>query len=507
MLQLSQLLEKAPQISQSKMVQSGIGVWVGWSGKLDGAFNQTLADYGGLLIAEITGQSLWFFFGEEAYYALARLNNWGRVNELPMFLAALPVSLLVDPKLEKSVSLTGELSRQHITPPDNIEIWIHPNLKKQLTGLPGMSSEPASPAPGMSPAAWERFIADPALAYESRLAWHFIIRPLGDPLDKNTSEGWRNIASEFQALLDQYGLKFISHEGFIICGVEGLRLFQKWCRACLSMIGALKQAGEQGGPAKYWPSVMAAVSAKNYNLGKDLPKKINLDWNHLSPDYPHMSYRAAFLLGGDFIINLARYVGRGASVDDWCSVSLAKGGEEVAEGAIALTYPSSLFAAEEVNCFYCGMTNHAPRDCPTKGLRALYPAVWDIIADLDVEKIDARMQNLDAALGETPVAKMRSMLEAEQKKHGLLRAIVEVDAPSQLRFADVVFRSRGKDLPGGLRQVGEPEGEYIWDALEALRQNESERFETLIGQALLRYSRGYQPRVLDRKSTRLNSSH
>jgi len=496
MLHFSQVLEKAPQIEQSKMVQSGIGIWVAWSGKLDPTFNQTLSDYGGLLIADDLSQSLWFFFGEEAWYALARLNNWGRVNELPMLLEAIPASLLVSRQLEKSISVSGDLSRQIVTAPDNIEIWVHPNLKNQLSGLPGMSSAPAPPASGMSGAAWERFKADPDLAYESRLTWNFIIKPLGDPLDKNTSEGWRNIASAFTGLLEQYGLKYLTHDGYIIFSIDGLRFFQKWCKASLTLVNALKRAGEEGGATKYWPSVMVAVSAKNYNLGKDLPKKINLDWNNLSPDYPHMSYRAAFLLGGDFILNVARYAGRGASAEDWCAVSLAATGEEEQEGVIALTYPSNLFSDEANNCFYCGMTNHGPKDCPSKAIRELDSGVWDILASKDVEKIDEQLQILDNALGDDPLPAIASMLDANPKKHWLLRAIFEVGSPSQLRTLDAVWRSRGKDFPGGLNQLGVVEGEYIWEAMEALRARDGEHFEKLIGQALLRYSRGYQPRVL-----------
>lgn len=496
MLQFSQVLEKAPQIEQAKMVQSGIGVWVAWGGKLDPTFNQTLSDYGGQLIADDLSQSLWFFFGEEAWYALARLNNWGRVNALPMLIEAFPSSILVSRKLEKSISVAGDLSRQNVIAPENIEIWVHPNLKNQLSGLPGMSTETAPAASGMSGAAWERFKADPDLAYESRLTWHFIIKPLGDPLDKNTSEGWRNIASEFTGLLEQYGLKYMTHDGYILFSIEGLRLFQKWCKASLALINALKHAGEEGGPTKYWPSVIVVVSAKNFNMGKDLPKKINLDWNNLSPDYPHMSYRAAFLLGGDFIINVARYAGRGASVEDWCAISLAASGEEEQEGVIALTYPSNLFSGEANNCYYCGMTNHGPKNCPSKQIRELNPGVWDILANYNIEKIDEKLQALDNALGDDSLASMASMLESDAKKHWLLRSIFEVDYPVQLRTLDVVWRSRGKDFPSGLSQVAVAEGEYIWDALEALRARDEERFEQLIGQALLRYSRGYQPRIL-----------
>jgi hypothetical protein len=146
---------------------------------------------------------------------------------------------------------------------------------------------------------------------------------LGDPLKRDTAEGWRNIAEELVDVMDRLGLKFLRHEAFILLETSGLRLFRTWCRDIITRIARLKEAadaGEEGQLNRYWPSVLAAVPAKGRTLGKDLPRRLGLDWDKLAPDYPHMNFRSAFLLGDEFTIQEARYLSRGVKMEDWCSV-------------------------------------------------------------------------------------------------------------------------------------------------------------------------------------------
>jgi hypothetical protein len=170
-------------------------------------------DYGGFLIAEENYQSVWCFFGEEALNALARMHIWGRVNKLSMSLVAMPMSILIGPKLDMSVGATVDARAQKLLPAEEIQIWIHPNLKGAISGIPGLSTVPAQAPQGLLKAAWETARPGPGLSYDSGLGWYFITKPLGDPLDKNTSEGWRTIYGKLQHLLERMGIKYVSHEG------------------------------------------------------------------------------------------------------------------------------------------------------------------------------------------------------------------------------------------------------------------------------------------------------
>ena len=85
-LHITALLERLPRVTSTRMVHSGLGLWVAWDGQLDAAFDTMLRDYGGFRMAGAPGQALWFFFGGEGLCALGRLHVWGRVNALPVFI-------------------------------------------------------------------------------------------------------------------------------------------------------------------------------------------------------------------------------------------------------------------------------------------------------------------------------------------------------------------------------------------------------------------------------------
>lgn len=491
---ITQLLDRLPHIGSTRMVQSGFGVWVVWDGQLDPAFDSMLLEYGGFRMAEDHGQALWFFFGDEVFRVLARIAVWGNVTPMPVFVEVFTASLLVGQKFEQSVSMSVELSRQNVSPSDSMEILVHPNVKAQIQIIPGLSTVPVKPSMGLARVAFEALEAEPGLSYPSGLDWMCVIHPLGDPLSRDTAEGWRNIASELVDVIDRLGLKFIRHEGFIVFEVPGLRLFRSWCRDTISRIIRLKEDTEEN---HYWPSVMAAVPSKGRSLGKDLPRRIGLDWDKLAPDHPHMSYRTALLLGEGFIIQEARYLSRGVKVDDWCSVGLENAQEsEEPRGTLAVPLPASLSGGDAAPCFYCGLNNHAPRQCPSKNLPAPRPELWDRLGQVDLDKVESLSQEVEATLSENAVAGMAAGLKGAQPKDVLLGAIFEGNLPSQLRMLELVWRSRGKDLPSGISQVGPREGEFLWDALSALRSDNVEGYETAMNQALLRYPRAYQPKSL-----------
>ncbi|MHC1789648.1 tetratricopeptide repeat protein [Solidesulfovibrio sp.] len=495
---IANLLDKLPQIPNTRMVHNGICVWVVWDGELDQGVPTMLEDYGGFRIADTYGQALWFFFGEEGLRALGRIHVWGKVNAMRLFMEVVPAAILVGPKFDRSLTMSVELSRQHVSPGETLEILIHPNLKQQLAHIPGITSQPAKPTMGLARVPFERLEADTALAYDPGLIWYCVLRPLGDPLSRNTAEGWRNIAEELLDIVERLGIKFTRHEGFLLFELSGLRKFRSWTRDTIARIMRLKEEGEQG---HYWPSVMAAASAKGRTMGKDLPRRLGLDWDQMTPDYPHMSYRSAFLLGADFIIHEARALSRGVTVEDWCNVSLGRL-EEAEEsgvepqGELAVPLPSALAGGDAKPCFYCGLNNHGARDCPSKSLTVLRPELWELFGSVDVTGLEALSQGLEAALGEDFAAESARLLAGSDAQCLFYQALFETGMPFQLRLLEIVWRSKGKTLPEGLAQAAARDGEFIWGALAALRGSDGENYEALMVQALSKYPRAYQPKSL-----------
>lgn len=496
---IANLLEKLPQIPNTRMVHNGICVWVAWDIELDPGIPTMLEDYGGFRMADTYGQALWFFFGEEGLRALGRIHVWGKVNPMRLFMEVVPAAMLVSPKFEKSLTMSVELSRQHVSPGETLEILLHPNLKPQLAHIPGVSSTPAKPTMGLARVPFERLEADTALGYDPGLIWYCVLRPLGDPLSRNTAEGWRNIAEELLDIVERLGVKFIRHEGFLIFELAGLRKFRSWSRDTIARIMRLKEEGEQG---HYWPSVMAAAASKGRTMGKDLPRRLGLDWDQMTPDYPHMSYRSAFLLGEDFIIHEARALSRGVTVEDWCNVSLARA--DAAEDAdavepeaeLAVPLPSALSGGDAKPCFYCGLNNHTPRECPSKSLPAPRPEVWELFGNVDIGSLEELSQGLETALAADFAAESARLLAGSDAPALFFQAIFETGMPFQTRLLELVWRSKGKTLPEGLTVLGQREGEFFWGALAALRGNDAENYEALISQALAKYPRAYHPKSL-----------
>lgn len=496
---IANLLEKLPQIPNTRMVHNGICVWVAWDIELDPGIPTMLEDYGGFRMADTYGQALWFFFGEEGLRALGRIHVWGKVNPMRLFMEVVPAAMLVSPKFEKSLTMSVELSRQHVSPGETLEILLHPNLKPQLAHIPGVSSTPAKPTMGLARVPFERLEADTALGYDPGLIWYCVLRPLGDPLSRNTAEGWRNIAEELLDIVERLGVKFIRHEGFLIFELAGLRKFRSWSRDTIARIMRLKEEGEQG---HYWPSVMAAAASKGRTMGKDLPRRLGLDWDQMTPDYPHMSYRSAFLLGEDFIIHEARALSRGVTVEDWCNVSLARAdaAEDTdavePEAELAVPLPSALSGGDAKPCFYCGLNNHTPRECPSKSLPAPRPEVWELFGNVDIGSLEELSQGLETALAADFAAESARLLAGSDAPALFFQAIFETGMPFQTRLLELVWRSKGKTLPDGLTVLGQREGEFFWGALAALRGNDSENYEALISQALAKYPRAYHPKSL-----------
>jgi tetratricopeptide (TPR) repeat protein len=496
---IANLLEKLPQIPTTRMVHNAVCVWMAWDGELDSGVPTMLEEYGGLRMADAYGQALWFFCGEEGLRALGRIVVWGKVNPMRLFMEALPAALLVGPKFDRSLTMSVEFSRQHVSPGESLEVLLHPNLKAQLNMLPGLSCQPTKPTMGLARVAFERLDADTALAYEPGLIWYCVLRPLGDPLSRNTAEGWRNIAEELLDIVERLGIKFIRHEGFLIFELSGLRKLRSWSRDTIARIMRLKEEGEQG---HYWPSVMVAAAARGRTMGKDLPRRLGLDWDQMTPDFPHMSYRTAFLLGDDFVIHEARTLSRGANIEDWCNVSLARveASDEAAvaepQGELVVPLPSALSGGDARPCFYCGLNNHAPRQCPSKQLAAPDPGVWERFGDVDMGGLEALAQGLEAALSADFSAEAARLLSGSDAASLYFQAIFETAMPFQMRFLEIVWRSKGKTFPDGISQLGQREGEFFWGALSAFRVDDHENYEALMTQALGKYPRAYQPKSL-----------
>lgn len=249
---------------------------------------------------------------------------------------------------------------------------------------------------------------------------------------------------------------------------------------------------------RYWPIVMAATQQGNLSFSADLPNKVGLDWNRLTPDFPHVRIMDGFLLSKWFRVNEVRYGTDQVTLDSWCAITLKDGSDDMGYGTMQVALPSALVLAEGRECYYCGLKNHHPTDCPSKHLAKPNSQVWSRLANQNVQDYSEGFSGIDEALdADDAVNSISNMLSGKDDLKSLLtQAMFEINVVGQLRTLKLIWRSRGKDWVDGFKQLAPQEGEYIWDALQAIEDGELERAEELIKEAQAKYPRSYQPHSL-----------
>lgn len=491
MYNLSSLLKSLPKINRSRMVVSGWGLWIVWPDTLNQAVGHTLKDYGGLSVVEENNQALWWFSSSEVLRAVARLQVWSRMGRSALFFEIFPVTFMVGYGLETSLSVPAELVNQKVPLPEGFEVWVHPKLEQEVRVIPGLNLEAGNPEPGMANAGWKLLNADQSLDYETVRGWYFLIKPLGRMQEKDSVLGWRAFFKEVQETLQRLRIKYISDETewFVIFPVENMRMLRTLCKEMLELVQNIKADPEK----TYWPSVMAAIQQKGLPFTNELPRKFNLDWSKLAPDFPHLQYRDALLLTEWFNVNQLRYGSEHDSMDSWCNISL-KGGSEEAGGSMEVALPRNLLMGSGEGCFYCGLRSHEAADCPSRTLRGFKESPWDQMATLDLDDLNKGIQELDTIMeGDNAQTVSDLLMAGKGVPQIIVRAIFAINASAQYRTLQLVWRSRGKEWPTGLRQLAPSEGKFIWKALKTVLDGELEEAEVMLKQAGLKYSRSYQP--------------
>lgn len=492
MYPLSALLKSLPSVSSPRMVLSGLGVWIVWGKKVNTTFYQTLQRFGGQKIIEQQNQSLWYFQTSQAFPALARLQVWAQIHPESVTIQVLPAKLVLGESVKAlSLSLLSPFDEQKIEPAGDFEVWIHPDLARQVTAFPGLSTE-AKPHPfGMTELAWHIFKTDPNFSLDAELSWLFFVKPMRDPGDETFGQRWKQLYLSLKAILDRLGIRYIYQEGLLFFKIEGLSLLTTWCKEILKTISQAKTEDQRA----YWPCLFLGVSQKGLALTDELPKKVELDWNRLPPDMPHIPLSAALLLRGEFNIIFLDSAGP-LTLESLCQITLASSPEEPEKHALSFPASAALSSGNKKPCFYCGLKNHTPSECPSRHLFNWDPGIWDRLAMLDFQEMVQAVKALDKTLEGSGLSSSPELLQAEAPENIIARAVFEVNAPVQHRMLRLVWRSRGKEFPDGLRQLSAPEGDFIWAALENLRSGNASHAERMMQQTALRSPKSYQPHSL-----------
>lgn len=476
------------EVSDIQLRADGYALWLIWQDSANPVVMQTLEDYGGLKVVEGEGQALWFFFSADVLAAAARLSVWSRFNPLSLGLLLFPARLVRGRAGDSNLILDDAFWKQELQPPPGFRAWVNIALRGIVEAGSGLSLQPASGNGPPDPGLWPLLDANPRMPYQSPLSWLAILRPVG-----NAHLGWREFLGHLEALLQRNKFRFFLHENFLMFSLETLRQLRTWCRDYFALLARLKE--EQ--PGQYWPCVMAVIDRRGMTMNEDLPGKAGLKWEHLVPDYPHMSLRNALVLGSEFSAHEVRFAPVRQHPDDWVSVSLRDVGKDAPAGALPQLVPVSVVFGAHQPCFYCGQRSHPVAKCPSRDIDPAAQSIWPQVARLDFNAMRASVSQIDKTLGELPdeeakLAAIVALLRDTGESAIMLKAFYDQTWPVQLRAVNFFWRARNKDLQKAAKTLTAIDASPLWDCLGTFRNKDEEAAAKELKHLQLKYSKDFR---------------
>lgn len=437
---IADLLESQPVQKEVTISSEGYVLWLVWHGEPAPTVSQTLQDYGGLCVVSGENQALWYFFSVDALLALAKLVVWGKYNPLAMSIQAMPGTLRVGVAQSLCVVLDKNLGRQEVSDPGSgVLVWIHPKLRDIGANMPGLSYTAGEGNPGMARIKWTLLGADARLPYASSQGWYALLRPLGNPLDKAFQAGWRDLFARLERILQTEKLKYSLSDNFLMLPLDNLNQLRVWVKELLQTLDDVRERDM----STYWPCISAVVDKRGLNFNNELPQKVNIKWDELMPDYPYMSYRNAYLLGGDYIIQDLHFSTTSTSVDNWCTVNLAE--QRDRSQSVPVLMAAQLVTGGDP-CLYCGVRTHLTSQCPSRRMPPRPVDFWKNFSDLDIDVINDAYRDIEIRLANDGNAGYQQLMQREGSEARVLEGIFAILGDMQVRSLERVWMLSGKEI-------------------------------------------------------------
>ncbi len=489
MRHIAQLLETMVHPDEPRMRAQGYALWLVWNGALHNVVAQTIEDYGGLSVAQAEGQGLWFFFSSDAFLSAARLQTWARFNSLAVTSTVMPAVLALGEGRSLSLELTPNFKDQRLEEPEGFQIWVADACREAGGSIPGLTLTKGA-APGLQ-GVWHLLDADPRLPYQASLGWYALLRPLGNPLDKQFQTGWHFFFEEIGKILQRNKFRYTINDFFLMFPLETLRQLKGWVVDYLTLVARLKEEKSE----HYWPCSLVVVDKKGLNFNNELPKKVTLDWDQLASDYPHMSFRNALLLGPECVAHEVRF-SEGGGPDVWCNVSMAEA-EEQSGNTLPLLVAGNLVLGKHQQCFYCGQRSHEHTECPTRHFPERDKNVWKRVATMDLAAMKNGIKAIDAKLAGGELEAIAELHAQDTVPGVLLRAIYDIDGFMQIRSIALAWRTKGKLPPGSSGEDLVPvDNNPVWEMLRDFPGANKLDHEKALGNLAMRFPRDCRIRSL-----------
>ncbi len=490
---LSSLVSKLPQQEQSILTTEGYALWLVQQGPLPEPVTQTLLRYGGWSLVEEKDQSLWFFPDGNVLKSLAQVYTWSKVHPLVLSLQVFPVQLHVGQNFSIGLSVDPAVVEQKQSVPREMEILVAPEVGKTLRNLPGLHFHPLlkkeSPQKG-----WSRLQVEIGQDYSSSLSWFLVIKPLGNNLDRKVLDGQRIYFSYLKKLFEQHKVKFLYSEKMeTVVYCKTWQTMRQICQEIMQLIAGKDET------ITTWPCVYLGLEKGQLHFSKELPNKLDVEWDSLESGFLHLPLKTIYQFGLPFtpLGTISPFKGR-SELDGLIKTVLGDRNEEEENktNRLPVFLPEHAQDGDNPPCFYCGLRNHVPQECPSKVLRNLNPGIYDSLAALSLENLQETFEEIDVKLEESDFEGLKNMLQGNDAAAIVLLAFLEINAPGQIRTMRLVWRSRGKDWPRGLKDLSPQEEDASWSALHRFHIGDIPTAASHLNNFMLENPRHYKAKTL-----------
>lgn len=441
MQSIQTVLNHQPSVDNKVLSSKGFCIWLCWSNGPEAKIQSILEDSGGLEVVATTQQSLWFFFSVDAIlYSLAKIDVWGKQYSIGATAFTFPCDLIVG--AERAISLDIAPEFQQMTAEDpNTTMFIvaHPSIWPSVATLPGVSCYAMTELEKQGLFDWKIITADRQLPFSVELGWFAFLHPLGNPIDKQYQRGWNKIFSTIEPLMEEQKIKYSLQNGFLSVALTTISQMKAWMQAVLVVFEDIREYHQD----LYWPCVCLVVDKKNMNFTPDIHEKLGVDWNTLSPDTPHLSYKNAFFLGKRFTVRDINFSSTTNDINVFCTVSLKD--FEKTHPTLSPIIAKALTPGKE-SCFYCGSGSHKPSQCPSKYINPIPPTFWKKFNYFDFEELNGAYRTIDEEINEYGMPAYSSLLQKGGATGHVLTATFAINAPCQVPNIERIWNISSRDM-------------------------------------------------------------
>ncbi len=424
---IESILNVQPKSNITLLQTEGSVVWTCWSSDQESQPHKIFEDYGGILIAQISQQSLWFFFNPEAtFYALARLDIWSKQNGFGLISFTFPGTLVVGKNHILHLEVDEEYKSLFTENPKTMTyVYAHPKLLPYATSLPGISFYEMTELEKQGLMGWKGFSADRRLPFNIEKGWFAFIHPIGNPLDKGYLEGWEKFISYIQPMIESSKFKFSLQDTCLSVFIPSIIQLRAWVTEVLTTFQNINKYHQD----LYWPCLSIILDKENHNFTHNIHETLSIDWDNMMPDQMYASYKNALLLGKGYNISDLSYSGGLMQSTDLCSVQLA--GQSSKNSSNSL-FAKVLLPEDKKSCFYCGSGGHTAITCPTKTMQPLPEGFWANLNYVDFDELESLYLRIDNEVQKEGLNAYANILSSEGTASSFLRATLAVNAICQL---------------------------------------------------------------------------